>query len=483
MSRPRRSLSSQLTRTLVVAIVGVWMLVAAGSAWQARAEMSEAMDSTLIDTSHRLMDLALHDIAPHGVADSTRARHWPERVAHGDAAYEDDHVIYQVVSESGQLLLRSKDAPAQPLAVPRVAGFADLPDWRVYTHQHADRPIYIHVAEQTSHRTEAVLHTVMWLVLPMLCALPLLGLLIRTLTRRALEPLQKFAVEMQRRGGQDLSPIATALQPLEFEIITSSTNHLLQRLTDALNVERALAANAAHELRTPLAAALLRMHTLLSMPLVPRAYDQARQALASLLTLNRRSEKLLQLSRAESGAVLTTEPVDLAELAAALAEEFWALSDMRERLHLNLRLAANDDAMALGDFDTLAIVLRNLIENAVRHCTEGVIEIVVEAPSTMIVRDAGPGVAPEAMAHIRQRHVTLSRDTAGFGLGLSIVATIVERHGGRLTLSSPPPGRSHGFEAAVHLRPAGPWWLQADEETTGRGCSALRPPQQLHPVR
>ncbi len=482
MSASRRSLASQLTRTLVLAIGGVWMLMAAGSAWQARAEMSEAMDGTLIDTAHRLMDLALHDIGPHGEDDSTGARHWPELVAHGDPAYEDDHVIYQVVSESGQLLLRSKDAPEQPLPVQRVVGFADQPGWRIYTYRHADRPIYIHVAEETSHRTEAVLHTVMWLALPMLCALPLLGLLIRSVTRRALEPLQKLAGEIQQRGGQDLSPIATPPQPLEFEIIASSTNHLLQRLTDALNVERALAANAAHELRTPLAAALLRMHALLSMPLVPRAHDQAGQALASLLTLNRRSEKLLQLSRAESSAVLASEQVDLGDLAAVLAEEFWSLSDMRERLHLHLRCAANEGAITLGDFDTLAIVLRNLIENAARHCTEGAIEIIVEAPATMIVRDAGPGVSTVALAQIRQRHVKHSRDAAGFGLGLSIVATIVERHGGRLTLSSPPSGRSHGFEAAVHLRAAGPWWLHADEEDTGSARSAS-PVQQLHPVR
>ncbi len=465
MSESRRSLSWQLTRTLVVAIGSVWMLIAAGSVWQARAEMSEAMDSTLIDTSHRLMDLAAHDIAPDGIANGTH--HRPELVARSESAFEDDHLIYQVVSESGELLLRSNDAPAQPLAVARTVGFADLPDWRVYTHRHAERPIYIHVAEQRAHRTEAVLHTAVWLALPMLCALPLLGWLIRVVTRRALAPLQAFADQIRLRSGRDLSPITTTAQPVEFEIITSSTNHLLQRLTEALSVEKAVAANAAHELRTPLAAALLRMHTLLSRPLETRAHAEAQQALASLQTLNRRAEKLLQLSHAESAAALAGEPVDLGELAAVLAEEFWHLSDFRERLFL--RVAAPEGAIALGDFDALAIVLRNLIENAVRHCTDGAIEIVVEAPATMLVRDAGPGIAPDALAHIRQRHVKRSRGVAGFGLGLSIVATIVERQGGQLVLSSPPAGRPNGFEAAVHLRPAGPWWLQADDAAAAAG--------------
>ncbi len=450
MSR-RRSLSTQLTRTLIVTIGCVWLLMAAASAWQARGELSEAMDSTLVDSSHRLLHLAMHDIAVNDLAQPARRASLPVGMGAGmgEPLQEHDHLIYQIVNDAGQVLMRSKDAPELALDVTRSIGFADLPDWRVYTYKHPERPIYIHVAEQASHRTDAVLQTVLWLALPMLAALPLLGLLIHALTRRAMWPLHRFADEIQQRGGQNLSPITVPAQSTEIEVITHSTNHLLQRLTEALHVERALTANAAHELRTPLAAALLRMHTLLSMPLGSRAHDEAKQALASMLTLNRRSEKLLQFSRAESSMVLTDAAVDLGELATVLAEEFWALSDMRERLHL--RCAANENAVVLGDFDTLAIALRNLIENAVRHCKEGSIEVIVAAPGTMLVRDAGSGVAPEALARIRQRHVTHSRDPAGFGLGLSIVASIVERHGGQLVLSSPPAGMSHGFEATIHL--------------------------------
>jgi two-component system OmpR family sensor kinase len=462
----RRSLSTQLTRTLIVAIGCVWLLMVAASAWQARAELSEAMDSTLVDSSHRLLNLAMHDIAANDLAQPAHRAPQSVGMGTGEPLHEDDHLIYQIVNDAGQVLLRSKDAPELALDVTRSIGFADLPDWRVYTYKHPESPIYIHVAEQASHRTEAALNTLAWLALPMLAALPLLGLLIHALTRRALWPLHRFADEIQQRGGQNLSPIVMPAQPPEIEVITHSTNHLLQRLTEALNVERALTANAAHELRTPLAAALLRMHTLLSMPLGSRAHDEAKQALASLLTLNRRSEKLLQLSRAESSAALAGSAVDLGELATVLAEEFWALSDMRERLHL--RCAANENAVVLGDFDTLAIALRNLIENAVTHCNEGAIEVVVAAPGTMLVRDAGCGVTPEALERIRQRHVTQSRHSAGFGLGLSIVTSIVERHGGQLVLSSPPAGMSNGFEAAIHLPTADALWPHANASTAAR---------------
>jgi two-component system, OmpR family, sensor kinase len=450
MSRAERSLSAHMTWRLLVAIGGVWMLMTAGSAWQARFAMNESMDRTLVDTSHRLLNLAMHDMEPAGNPDANR--HWPELVPRDASAYEDDHIVYQVVSASGKVLLRSKGAPEQPLPVQRVAGFADVPDWRVYTHKHAERPIFIHVAERLSYRHEAALDMVLWLLLPPLGALPLLGLLIGSVTRRGLAPLQHLARQIRQRDGQDLSPIATSALPRELQVITSSTNHLLQRLNDALNTERALAVNAANELRTPLSAALQRLHALLGMNLAPEVRVEAGKGLASLLQLNHRAEKLLQLARAESGAALSIEWVNLEELAGVVMHDFWSLDGLRERLHLYA--PAEEDVIALGDFDSLEIVLRNLIENAVRHCTEGDIDIVVEAQAVIRVRDSGPGVPPDALESIRVRQLKHTGESAGEGLGLSIVGAIVDKHGGWLVLSSPPQGRQSGFEALVQLRAA-----------------------------
>jgi two-component system, OmpR family, sensor kinase len=115
---------------------------------------------------------------------------------------------------------------------------------------------------------------------------------------------------------------------------------------------------------------------------------------------------------------------------------------------------AEEDVIALGDFDSLEIVLRNLIENAVRHCTEGDIDIVVEAQAVIRVRDSGPGVPPDALESIRVRQLKHTGESAGEGLGLSIVGAIVDKHGGWLVLSSPPQGRQSGFEALVQLRAA-----------------------------
>lgn len=427
------SLTGQLTRSLLCLVCCAWLLTAALGAWHARAEISEGMDTTLMDSAARLLLMA-----------------GPAAELPWAPAGPDDHHFYQLVDLYGRVLQRSPDAPAQALAVPLAAGFVDLPGWRVYSQRHATLPLWIHVADDLDHRREAMLENALSFVLPLLAMLPALALLIRWRVRRGLAPLRQLAAEIGRRSGQDLSPIfGTAMLPGELQQIGASTNHLLLRLSEALDTEKALAANAAHELRTPLATVRLRLHQLLDIGLEPAARAQALSAEQALLRLGRRAEKLLQLSRAESGAALTSAPVNLAGLAGSVAQEFWADADLLERLRL--QVPEDCDVLALGDFDALAIVLRNLIENAQRHAPGSLIELSVEAPATLRVRDHGPGVPAAALACIPQRHQR--RVGVGYGLGLSIVATIIERHGGRLLLQAPQAGR--GLEVRIDLRPAG----------------------------
>nr|WP_315240308.1 ATP-binding protein [uncultured Albidiferax sp.] len=448
MSPAQPSLTRRLTRSLLWAIGLAWTVVACSSAWYAQVEINENMDAALVDSGHRLLDMAMHDLQPMPAHRAAPAA----QVQRGDSGFAKDYLAYQVVDAAGRVLLRSQDAPATPWVASLRNGFTNLPRWRVYTYQHPEQPLAIQVADTLAHRKEAQWEITFWLLVPVVAVLPVLALWIPWTIRSQLAPLQHISTQIGLRSGHNLAAIPGTALPAELQTITNSMNRLLARLADALDTERALAANAAHELRTPLATTVLRLHALLDLPLQPPARLEARRALESLNQLSRRAEKLLQMSRAESAAALTDAQVNLVSLAGTVAQEFWAQAGLLDRLHLHVPQEQEEqDVQARGDFDALAIVLRNLVENALRYSDGSAVHITVEAPATLRVRDLGPGLPPEMLERVRHRHVKNTPNAAGYGLGMSIVTTIVERHQGHLELASPPPGQAHGFEAVVRL--------------------------------
>ena len=445
-----QSLASYLTRSLLWVIAVVWIGTSLGGAWYLSSEVREGFDAALIETSHRLLDLVVNDRM--AAAGKTATVPSVARGVVSKTDSEDDYLMFQVVNGRGDLLVRSANAPGRPINVPLVTGFSATDEWRVYTLQHAESGLYIQVGDPLEHRQQAQLEAVPWLLVPVLAVLPLLGFLIRAMTRRKLAPVGELAAQILMRGGERLEPIACEALPTELRVITDSTNHLLQRLSDALDTERSLAANAAHELRTPLTTTRLRLQTALDERDPHAVREHVARALDSLDQLSRRAEKLLQMSRAESGSALTREPVNLGAVSSAVAQEFW--SDTRFADRVDLDLPEDRDVLALGDFDSLAIALRNLVENALRYGGPGKVQISVLPPATIRVRDAGPGVPAGRMEELRQRHNTGSRLSPGYGLGLSIVSVIAQRHEGELDLCSPVPGLACGFEVSLVLRPA-----------------------------
>jgi two-component system OmpR family sensor kinase len=438
------TLAGRLARTLILWVGGVWLLCVLAVVWYVDREINHNFDNELAEVSHRMFDMAVQELEklqpPGGAAGAPLIA--PKQL------FAEDAVMYQVVDVRGRVLLRSAESPTDAFDVPLAAGFANNPAWRVYTVRHPARGLYLQVADPLDERRTALNRTLVGLLIPLGAVLPLLALVLRKVARTELRVLQRLAGEIEQRSGADLRPIALPGLPGELRAVGDHVNSLLERLAQSLDVERALAANAAHELRTPLAAARLRLQTALEHEL---RRDDVQAALEALQMLGHRTEKLLQLSRAESGASLGRTRVDLVQLAGAVAQEFWNDPQAVERLALRV-----PDAMApvaSGDVDALAIALRNLVENALRYGAPGRVVIEVMTPCTLAVRDFGPGVNAEQLRTLQQRHVRHSADRAGYGLGLSIVGTIVQKHGAALELASPPPGAPSGFEARIVLSP------------------------------
>jgi two-component system OmpR family sensor kinase len=439
------TLAHRLARALVLRLALVWVLCVLAVAFYLNHEIEENFDAELAESAHRMFDVAMFQLqraAPGAAAG--------QPVIADEPLFPDAPLVYQIADAQGNVLLRSRQAPAQVLAAPLAPGFHDTKEWRLHVVRHPRQALFFLLADPLSERNHEWRETLLVLLVAAVIALAALAWALPGVATRELKVLERLQRQIGERGGGDLRPLALAGLPAELQAVGEDVNLLLERLDQALDVERALAANAAHELRTPLATARLRLQTALEHGL-HRADVQA--AVDALQTLSHRTEKLLQLSRAESSAPLARHPVDLARLATTVAQEFWQEERAADRLDLTTAGEAGAP-MALGDFDALAIALRNLVENALNYAPRSPVEIVVGPGPVLAVRDHGPGVGPDRLQTLQQRHVRQSADRAGYGLGLSIVATIAHKHDARLTLTSPLEGRSSGFEARLVLQPA-----------------------------
>ncbi len=309
----RDSLAGRLTRTLIVWVGGVWLLCVLGVVWYVDREINHNFDNELVEVSHRMFDMAVHEL------DKLRLERGDTRtpLIAPPQLFPTDAVMYQVVDPHERVLLRSAEAPPNAFDVPLAAGFANAEAWRIYTVRHPSRDLFFQVADPLDERRTALNRTLFGLIVPLFAVLPLLALVLRNVARTELRVLQQLAGEIAQRSGTDLRPIRLPGLPQELRTVGDHVNRLLERLSQALDVERALAANAAHELRTPLAAARLRLQTALEHDL---RRDDVEAALDALQMLGHRTEKLLQLSRAES-----------ARLAHARDGSTWSSSPARWR--------------------------------------------------------------------------------------------------------------------------------------------------------
>jgi two-component system OmpR family sensor kinase len=421
---------NSIRRKLLVWLLGAVLVAGLTAAWgvyrQARTELDAVFDYHL-----RQLALSLRNRSFDGML-----------IEPADLAGEFDFVI-QVWDRDGGKLYFSRPYVALPDHAR--LGYDTVPSadglWRVFAIQ--AQGLTIQVAQPMGIRNRLAADSALRTLSPFLVLLPLLGLLVWIAVGRELRPLETVARAVGKRSATALDPLPAGGLPDEVRPLVGALNELLERLGQALAVQRDFVADAAHELRTPLAALRLQIQ------LAERAASAAERDTAfatvkgGLDRATRVVEQLLTLARQDPGAV---EPVmatvDLSALARQVVAERSPLAEAR---HIDLGVGGADGAEVVGDAGSLRVMLANLIDNALHHAPDGGridVNVLSGRDVVLEVIDDGPGIPVAERERVFDRFYRRpGTDTPGSGLGLAIVSNIAGRHRARIALDDAPGGR------------------------------------------
>ncbi|MGG6895149.1 ATP-binding protein [Rhizobium sp. BR 315] len=447
MTKPNEPSRASITWRLIAALTGTvvlfWLIAVGIGVYVVHKELSETFDGALQETAERLMPLVLDDLGNRDHSGD------PQSLEQLNKGLNREYLTYQVLDANGKVILHSHDAPPTAYDVPLVIGFHNAARYRIYTESSADGTIFLHVADAFKNRREASRESGVALLWPLLALIPASIVAIGLIVGRSLRPIDRLRSQIATKDGGNMMPLDAETLPRELQPIARSVNLLLDRLRLALEAEREFSANSAHELRTPIAGALAQTQRLLvELPPGPLA-ERASRIETSLSNLGRLAEKLLQLSRAQAGIGTGEKPIDLIAVIETVIGDYDRDTGTAGRVLLENETKGK--LIRNIDIDAFAIVMRNLIENALIHGPVDDEVTVRVDDSTVRVVNGGHVLSQEEFTGLKKRFWRGKTKAAGSGLGLSIVERIVNQIGGRIDLMSPATGRSDGFEARITL--------------------------------
>ncbi|WP_462390643.1 ATP-binding protein [Acidovorax sp. Q11] len=360
-----------------------------------------------------------------------------------DPEDENHEFIVQVWTNEGLRIFESAVGAALPQIA--VLGFTNVQarggTYRVFSMQ--TRSQVIQVAQNMAVRQGMARSLALRTLAPLAFMAPLLVLAVWWGVSRSLAPVERVRRQLAQRQADDLSPVSDAQLPDEVQPLVSELNLLFERVQRAFEAQEHFVADAAHELRSPLAALRLQLQGL------QRAGDDTARAAAierlsaGIDRATRLVEQLLTLARQEAGST-ATEPVDLRAIAQlALADVAPAAQARSMDVGLLDAEAATVPVIVRGSAEALRMLVRNLLDNAIKYTPPGgQVDVQVgtdHGRALLTVEDSGPGIAPEHRERVMQRFVRDTADGApGSGLGLAIVQAIAQRHGAVVALDSSP---------------------------------------------
>jgi two-component system sensor histidine kinase QseC len=423
-----------LQTRLLVLVLGtsmlVWLAAAAVTWMDASHELDELLDGHLAQSAALLMVQARSgELDDDDIADAPSLHRYAPKAA------------FQVYVE-GDLAVRSSNVGMQPMS-PEAQGFSTVQDsqgrrWRVFASHSGSEEVAVYVGEEVASRQSilwAVMRSMFW---PLALALPLLGALGWWSIRTGLAPLHALSQALRRRPPQATEPLTLEQMPPELVPLVEALNALLGRIGSMLASERRFTADAAHELRTPIAA--IRAQAQVALGAGDNQPERQRALLATVAGCDRATrlvEQLLTLARLEAapkGPQSALPQVDVRAVAVRVAGELAGAALARKQ---ELSLEAPASAWVSADEVLLGVLVRNLLDNALRYSPEGAqVRMVVATDSRGVllsVDDSGPGLSPEALARLGERFFrVLGSDQPGSGLGWSIVRRLVEVFGAQI---------------------------------------------------
>lgn len=440
----RTSLKQRLLVLALAAITLVWLGATAFTYHDAREEFDEVLDAHLAQSASLLVAQASHDL------DELETEHAP--LLHKYAR----RVAFQIWEKGHQLRLHSANAPQQPLTN-KEHGFSDTTidghRWRVFSTWDESGEYLIHVAERTEVRDELARDIVGNLLRPLGFSLPLLALLLWVAVLRGLRPLDQLAREVERREPDNLAALDASSAPREVAPLIERLNRLFARINASLQKERRFTADAAHELRTPVAAIKAQAQVARTASGEAERIHALDNAILGCDRAAHLIEQLLTLARVDTLDNNVAEECRIRDIAA---ETIAALAPTALEKGVQIELLADGDTVVRGNAWLLRVLLRNLLDNAVKHTPPGTlvrVDISQEPGKiNLSVSDNGPGISEQEREKVLERfYRPIDTQASGSGLGLSIVQRIVEVHDA--TLQMQPANKGRGLRVTVTFKP------------------------------
>ena len=428
-------------RVLVLALTAttlVWLGAAAWTYLDAHEELDEVLDAHLTQSAALLLAQAPHELEEIEAGQTPQLHKYSRRVA------------FQVWEQGRQLRLHSANAPRQRLS-DQDLGFSDRAMdghvWRVFSAWDDSRTYLIQVAERSDAREGLARVIAGHLLRPLLAALPLLAVLLWLAVTHGLRPLTRLAREVEKREPGNLEALKADAAPDEVAPLIERLNKLFKRINASIENERRFTADAAHELRTPIAAIKAQAQVARGATDAGERNHALDGAVAGCDRAAHLIDQLLILARLDAAEAGVRQACRLRALAAEIMAEIAPAALDRG---VRLQLQESDELTIHGSPALLGVMLRNLLDNAVRHTPKGTQVSVEIAANEISVSDTGPGLSTPALEKISQRfYRPPGTEASGSGLGLSIVKRIAEMHGAQLCIASG--GEGHGLRVSLRF--------------------------------